>query len=227
MIYSGKELAYMCMKELKNIYAYAAPSKGNLVKNMDGNFDMDDAKNAMFLQKNKRRELDGEMLDDKLDRIKPERVAKRKAEKEKYVKKTLQASKRKNKKLEKGEEKVVVESPGDKEMEDKSVLRQMNAFEKRRQELQISKLEKENKLKEFEIETKMGDFVPLKDVVNALNFKTSELNKIFLSETEKYIQKICKREEIDVSDAIHYKKGVVELLNKIIKMAETKTLTQL
>lgn len=197
-----------------HIHTYA--KRGTLIKNDNGHFDMDNPTNRSWYELKRTRVLGGK------NPIKP---VKRKSGRPKGSKtvKDPESEEVKNpppKKVLTEEEKLEKESL-------KRKYKDQEEFEREKRRLQLEELKKKNKLKDFEIETKMGDFVPLKDVVNALNFKTSELNKIFLSETEKYIQKICKREEIDVNDAIHYKKGVVELLNKIIKMAEAKTLTQL
>lgn len=208
MIYTVKEVAYMLDKPEKWVHTYCTPKRKSLIKDENKMIDTAIDSNRTFINKHQVRELDGTQI----------RVHEEKTKIEEKPKKSTSGAKKTPVKKE-------VKEPVVRVVNEQVEL--LNAFDRRKQELQLEKMEKEAKLLDLKLERELGDYVSVPDVVNALRHKTTELNKIFLIETERYIQKICDREEIEISDAITYKKGVVELLNKIMKNAESKTLTKL
>jgi hypothetical protein len=201
--YTKDDLAEMLGVQKKHISAWCSPSKRTIILDEDGLIDLSIEKNSKFVKRKMAEKL---MPDESREKFKGKRVA-RKAEAQKQ---------------EKAESTPESNKPKPKEPTPKVVVDYRTEQEKRKDELQIQKLEKENRLRQLEIERKEGNLMDATEAMVKIRkwsmFKDEELLKAI----ENKIKYICSRESIPNDRSGKYLAEIPQIINQCSEEANNR-----
>lgn len=193
--YTKKEVAEITGKPVKTVNAWCSPSKKSLVLDADGCVDTALEKNKRFLDRKILEKEQGVKLE--TFRGAKKRVRKKPEDKEEV----------------KNIEQVQVVNP---------IVEQMNEFDRKKQELQIQKMEADIRKKELEIEREEGDYIKTEDVIELIRSWSEARDKELCKMIEREIKYICDRESIAPDKTGRYVNKVPGIINEASAKAEER-----
>lgn len=225
-----KELSELTGIAEKSLHAYASPSKKHrIIKDDEKMFDTDIIKNDEFLKqamakKEQKIRDDAEVKEEEVDVS-----TLRRSDLGKDADKIIKQAK---------EKKIVVKvdtKPKAKQAKSKEPVKDTketlarkkeielaNENKRKKDALEIAKLEKDNRLKQLEIEKKEGDFISMQEAMSIARDWAIEKDRIMLELMQKEIVRICSREAIPTDRAGKYKMKISEIINKASEEATNK-----
>jgi len=99
---------------------------------------------------------------------------------------------------------------------------QKSEYQKKKEELELIKLQRDIDLKDADLAKKHGDFINAKTAVDAIKRWSMAKDDYLLQQFEKRIQYICDREAIPADRAAKYIKEVPAIINEASKEATDK-----